>query len=95
MLPVRMKVVFLQQNVASHNGYSVIVTFVNGLSGTKNLVSSKSAMNASFYPNKKFSLDFGTVFLISVKSGKFRKAHYSPPLVDEEYLMLFNFLLRK
>ena len=39
---------------------------------------------------KKAFLNFGTVFLTAVKLCKLRKAHYSPPLVDEDNSMVFT-----
>ena len=35
-------------------------------------------------------LNFGTVFLTAVRMMKLRKAHCSPPLVDEDNSMVFT-----
>ena len=40
--------------------------------------------------NKADFLYFGTVFLTAVRMRKLRKAHCSPPLVDEDNSMVFT-----
>ena len=39
---------------------------------------------------KMYFLHFGTVFLTAVRMKKWRKAHCSPPLVDEDNSMVFT-----
>jgi len=63
------------------------------------LVNQKSTLKISVFPtyfprvaqweNYHF-LNFGTVFLTAVRMMKLRKAHCSPPLVDEDNSMVFT-----